>query len=510
MNDTEKSKSFVSKARDLLWPIYGAEHKIWLPMASMVGLILFNYTVARNVKDGLVVTATGSAEIIPYLKGTLVLPAAFVFFFIYSKLTTLLSKQALFYTIISGFLAFFVLFAAVLYPLHDVLHPTESADALQALLPSGLKGLVDVYRVWTFSLFYTMSELWGAAVSSLMFWQFANDMISVKNAKRFYAHFYLLANVFVAFSGVVVHHLSQVQEGLPPGVDPWGVSINYLTMVLTFCGLLVLALYFYLNKYVFTEAYKAQVASERHEKPKKSKLKMTTMEGIKHLIHSKYLGLIALLVICYGVTINLVEVTWKNQVGQQFTTGNEYTAFMGYLSGSTGIATIIAIFVGSILVRTLGWRIAALTTPLVLGVTGVLFFLCVLTPGLVSPIGLAFSISPLLLGVLIGLVQNVMSKSIKYALFDPTKEMSYIPLDDESKMRGKAAIDVVANRFGKSGGGYIQIILFALIGPLSVIVPYLAAIFTVFIIIWMVAVFALSKKFDAACKAREAGLPVIE
>lgn len=500
MNETAKSTSFAAKARDLFWPIYGKEHRIWLPMASMVGLILFNYTVARNVKDGLVVTATGSSEIIPYLKGTLVLPAAFVFFFVYAKLASLLNKQTLFYTIIGGFIAFFVLFAAVLYPLHEYLHPKESADALQAMLPSGFKGLVDVYRVWTFSLFYTMSELWGAAVSALMFWQFANDVIRVSDAKRFYAHFYLLANVFVAFSGVVVNRLSQVQDGLPEGVDPWGVSINYLTTVLTICGLLVLAIYWYLNKFVFTPAYLQLVAAERKEAPKKTKLKMSVMDAVKHLLRSKYLGLIALLVICYGVTINLVEVTWKGQVGRQFTTGNEYTAFMGYLSGSTGIATIIAIFFGSILVRKLGWRFAALTTPVVLGVTGLLFFLCVLTPELVSPLGLMFSISPLLLGVLIGLAQNVLSKSIKYALFDPTKEMAYIPLDNESKMRGKAAVDVVANRFGKSGGGYIQIALFALVGPLSEIVPYLAVIFLGFIVVWLFSVVSLSVKFDRACK----------
>ena len=163
--------------------------------------------------------------------------------------------------IIGGFISFFILFATVLYPLHDYLHPTTSADALQAMLPAGFKGLVDVYRVWTFSLFYTMSELWGAAVSALMFWQFANDVIRVKEAKRFYAHFYLVANVFVAFSGIVVNRLSQVQEGLPEGVDPWGVSINYLTIVLTGCGLLVLVLYYYLNKYVFNDAYLEKIAA---------------------------------------------------------------------------------------------------------------------------------------------------------------------------------------------------------------------------------------------------------
>lgn len=499
MSEINESKSFLAKARDMLWPIYGIEHKIWLPMATMVGLILFNYTVARNMKDGLVVTATGSSDIIPYLKTTLVLPSAIVFFIIYSKLSSILNKRALFYTVVGGFLAYFVLFAAVLYPMHGVLHPHASADALQAMLPKGFKGLVDCYRVWTFSTFYIMSELWGAAVSALMFWQFANDVIRIGEAKRFYAHFYILANVFTALSGVVVNRLSQVQKGLAEGVDPWGVSINYLTITMTAAGLIVLGLYYYLNKFVFTDEYLAKVQEERGSKPKKQKVKMSVMDGIKFIIKSRYLGLIAVIVVAYGISINLVEVTWKRQVGLQFPSPNEYTAFMGYLSSSTGIATIICIFAGSILVRTLGWRIAALATPVVLGVSGVLFYLCIVTPELVAPFGIAFGLSPLFLGVIIGLIQNVASKSIKYALYDPTKEMAYIPLDDESKMRGKAAVDVVANRFGKSGGAFIQIVLLAMFGSLSAVIPILAIVFTVVIIWWIWSVFALSKEFDKAC-----------
>lgn len=41
----------------------------------------------------------------------------------------------------------------------------------------------------------------------------------------------------------------------------------------------------------------------------------------------------------------------------------------------------------------------------------------------------------LMLAVWVGMVQNVLSKATKYALFDPTKEMAYIPLDKESKAR---------------------------------------------------------------------------
>lgn len=42
----------------------------------------------------------------------------------------------------------------------------------------------------------------------------------------------------------------------------------------------------------------------------------------------------------------------------------------------------------------------------------------------------------LLTAVYVGMVQNILSKATKYAVFDPTKEMAYIPLDQESKVSG--------------------------------------------------------------------------
>ncbi len=42
--------------------------------------------------------------------------------------------------------------------------------------------------------------------------------------------------------------------------------------------------------------------------------------------------------VAYGISINLVEVTWKSKIKQQFPNPNDYSAFMGDFSSATGEA----------------------------------------------------------------------------------------------------------------------------------------------------------------------------
>jgi AAA family ATP:ADP antiporter len=67
----------------------GFEPLTWakiLPLGLMFFCILFNYTILRDTKDVLVVTAPGSgAEIIPFLKTYVNLPMAIAFTVGYAK-----------------------------------------------------------------------------------------------------------------------------------------------------------------------------------------------------------------------------------------------------------------------------------------------------------------------------------------------------------------------------------------------------------------------------------------
>ena len=74
--------------------------------------------------------------------------------------------------------------------------------------------------------------------------------------------------------------------------------------------------------------------------------------------------------------------------------------------------------------------------------------------------------------------------------FDPTGEGH----------KGKAAIDVIGNPLGKSGGSFIQQILIVTFGSLAASTPYLAGILAVICFMWLRA----AVRLDGLIKARQA------
>ncbi|MBU6383616.1 MAG: NTP/NDP exchange transporter [Verrucomicrobia bacterium] len=492
----EDSEAKFGKWRSLFWPIHAWELKKFVPMFFMFFLISFNYNALRACKDSLVVTAPQSgAEAIPFIKVWAILPGALLLTYLFTRLSNSFNREKVFYIMMSLFLGFFLIFTFALFPAQDFIHPHALADKLQAALPKGFSGLIAMFRNWTLTLFYVMSELWGTAILSVLWWGFANEVTRVGEAKRYYGLLMIGANLAGILSGQVSVYLCNQAfiESIPFGKTNWDQSILFLNSLIIFSGVATIAIYRWLNHHVIRP-------SERHAPPPE-KIKMSLRNTFAYLAKSKYLLCMALIVLTYNISINLIEVVWKNQIKQLHPHPSDYNIYMGEVMTLMGIIATVASLVTAFVIRKFSWTMNALIPAGIMLVTGLGFFLVVLFPdsGLTGVAAMMGS-TPLALSVALGGLQNSLGRASKYTIFDATKEIAFIPLSKESKQKGKAAIDGVGSRIGKSGGSVIHQSLILIFSSVAACTPYVATIFFVVILVWIYSVVTLGKQFDSLTK----------
>lgn len=494
MADTSSPSTTVgtlTKVRRTIFPIYGAEVKKFLLLGSIKFFIIMALTLTRDMKDTLIVTQCG-AEAIAFLKIYGVLPAATAFIAFYSKMSDILEKKALFYCTCIPFFIFFGAFSVFIFPNANYLHP--SLETVQELLggaeSGGLAILAKIIANWTSALFYVVAEIYSSVSVGILFWQFANDVVPVTQAKRMYPLFAQMSGLAPVLAGqYVVHFASQAKD--------FGTSLDRLMMAVLFAGTGICTFYHLATSYIERTEGPLQKLKEEENAPKKAKKpKMSMGDSAKFLAGSQYLRLIAMLVLGYGLSINFTEIMWKSLVKKQYPNPLDYQRFMGNFSSAVGLATCIVIFFGVHVIRILGWKVGAVATPSIMAVLAAPFFACILM-GLDSPARLKTA-------VVIGTIQSLLSKTSKYALFDPTTQMAYIPLDDDSKVKGKAAIDVLGSRIGKSGGSFIQQGLVFMFGNIINAASAVAVIFYAVLITWFASASKLSVLFQAQTEMRKA------
>ena len=508
MSDTKIQTEEFGAIRRAIWPIHNYEIKKFLPLGLIMFCFLFVYTLLRDTKDTLMVTsAVTGAGVISFLKLWCVTPSAILFVLYYSKLTNILSKEAVLYAVVTPFLVFFALFAFVINPNFALLHPSPEFVAFLHEAYPNFSGFIDIFALWSYSLFYVLSEIWGSAMVSLMFWQFANQTVRMSESKRFYGLFVVIGNAALIFSGQAVKFCSEGIKLFHSGTaaEVWQFSLYLLMGAVVIMGLLSMYIYRWMHLHVLTDV---KYYDEAKAAPKKKKQKPGLKESVKIILSSPELGLIAMLIMAYGVTINLVEVQWKQQLNIYFA-GNKgaYNGFMGDYSTWTGVMTILfSLLIGSRILRVLSWFKAAIITPVFIFIGGAAFFLFILSADwqaikpFVTNLLSVLATNPVTAAAFLGAGIVLTSKAVKYSLFDPTKEMAYIPLDEELKTKGKAAVDVIGGRAGKAGGAFVQSMLIMLMATKDVvtIAPICFATFGVVCLIWFVSVKLLSKRVDSA------------
>ncbi len=481
-----------SSLRKLFWPIHRRELKKFLPMTLIMFCALFNYTLLRNMKDALVITASGP-EVLPFLKAFVILPFSLLIVAGYAKLCNVFDRQKVFYIVISVFVGVYISYALFIHPNIEYLHmDPKRLKELQETYPN-FQHFFSVIANWSSSLFYLFAELWGATTISLMFWQLANEITRVQEARRFYTMFGLLGHFALIAAGKLGKSLCDIRHTSASADEGWTYFINYNIVAIVISAGLIMLIYWWMNHRVLTDP-KYYDECNKIASNKAIKTKLSLAETIKYVSQSKYLGYILLMVIGYGLAMNLSGILWKKQVQILYPNPLDYANFLAEFAVWVGFITITLIFCLKGMVERFGWYRAAMVTPLIVAATVIPSFIFMFFQEDITPLCSWTGCTALTLAVTIGGAQQILSKSGKYSMFDPTKEMAYIPLDQELKIKGKAAVDVSGYSLAKASGGYIAgaLLVITAASDLMVIAPYLAAIVIAIVIVWIIAVKKLS------------------
>ena len=208
--------------------------------------------------------------------------------------------------------------------------------------------------------------------------------------------------------------------------------------------------------------------------------------SFRKLFRSKYLLTLAGVCLAYNMVTNLSDVVWKNEVLKLHSGPGEFTAYLSYVTVLTGlVSTFLTLFVCRQSLRRYGWTVTALIAPVLALVTGTLFFS-----------SMFLEASSLALVTLLGSVHICFSCGAKYTLFDPTKEMAFIPLSPEEKLHGKAAIDGVGSRLGKTSSSAIFQLLLIVLPSISACTPVVGAVLVLVIAGCIGGILSLGKQME--------------
>lgn len=488
MSDSELNP-FKSKLRNIFWPIHNSELGKFIPVSALMFCILFNQNVLRILKDSILISEV-SAEITSFTKLYLITPMAAIFVVTYAKLMNHLPFNKIFYYLTLVFTLFYVLFSFIIYPNIDLFHMNrEHALSLMQEYPHAQWYVASVAN-WSYVLFYALSELWPNIFYVLLFWQIANEITTTNEAKRFYTFFSFFGNSSLIIVGFMMMYLSSEASVLN---QLFTISDSKILLTQASVAMITISSIFscLLVRYISKNILVKPVYSTQTNGKGKVKIKMSLFEGFKYISRSKYLWLMLICSASFGLSMNLIEAVWKAKMKILFPTVTEYAGYNSIYILWTGIAIMIMNIIGNNVMRNSSWFVAAIITPIIILVTGfVFFFLVVFDNQILNFFEGAILMSPLALAVFVGSVQNILSKGSKYSIWDTSMQMLYIPLDQELRTKGKASIDVISPKIGKGASGLIQSLVFTIVpmATYSSIAPGLMIIFIAVCVLWIYAI----------------------
>ena len=180
--------------------------------------------------------------------------------------------------------------------------------------------------------------------------------------------------------------------------------------------------------------------------------RLSFMQTARLLWDNKHIANIFFCTLLYYAIICTIEILWFHTLAVRYTTPGLIGGYQSQTLLLIGASTLLFALLGRYLLQKWGWY----------GVLQVLpYTMLIFSLGLMGGYSAAFNPKAAWTTLYLSTGMYVIAKSMKYAFFDTTKEMAYIPADEHLKFYGKLSADTLANSVGKVLGNVFPCLFFA-------------------------------------------------
>jgi len=384
------------------------------------GILLFTvtflYTLARDIKDVLIVTSpdAGAETILALKEVGLFAPKLILFglFLLFYRKNNLLK---IFHVTFLGAITFFFIFHLYVYPHAALFHPSPSS--IQAWITSSPadEGWIRAYGIWTYSLYYLLASVLELFTIAFLFWALANQTFTMQSAKLGYPLLLIFPALAMSLAGYVIGKIA----------DDFAITMQAVGWLMM-AGLIVYGLLFlYENKSDFYKVFDVNTLPPVTMAPKNK---------------SMILLFIFLIILAYGICQSTLNIVWKSSLQEFSKTTGGFEFFMNVYSQYLAWGVLIIFLATFWVIYKFGWLRAALIPPVMTLLTTILIMVFVLFPEVGQTWANLFHLEGQFFLSSLLTMQNILLAGLGF-LFLVTKEMAYIPLPLTTKARGKGVID---------------------------------------------------------------------
>jgi ATP:ADP antiporter, AAA family len=458
----------------------GKQASFYIKIFSLYFLVSFCSKVAKNIKESILLTIPGGdAVLLPSIKLYLSLPFAFLVIGFFNWLSNRYSQKAVFTLFVSIISVWFFAFGFFIHPHYEEWALVEMGNFLNDHLPMIFAPIGQLVTYWGPTLFYIVADLLPNLIISLLLWSFIVDITTPEQGVRLFPILGLdLPGVFAGLFCTYIANAS-INLGFLTG---WEASVA--ATITCICVALGAALVIFWSL----------PTSQNHSctLPKSTNQQFSLKQNLSVVQRNPLLLYMTLALFIFEMTSGLINIIWKDIVLKIYPTSEEYSSFMGFSATLTGIIGMLCtLFVVPKLFRFQKSSVNILITPTILAISNTVFFTVILLYE-TSPQYLWVKFSVILLAV--GLIHTLLMQILKFAFFDPFKELSLQSLDPIDRRQGKTISDVIGNRCGKGACPLsYQFMMTIGLSSASMAMP-IALTTTILLGIWLISSLTMIKK----------------